>query len=194
MDELASGEKPANYPTEAVETIQLKDGLEARLRPILQEDAPRLQAGFRTLSPQTVYLRFLQAFRELSDQQARLLATVDYEDRMALVAEIQGPQGPFLIGVARYAKVGAARPGVAEVAIVVGDEYQNRGLGTIMLARLVHYARQHGVSSFLATMHQSNNQIMRFVRKSGFPFERKFLEPGVWEVIIHLTGDLPVGP
>ncbi len=136
-----------------------------------------------------MYLRFLESFRELPEAQARALASVDYRNRMALVAEIEENGERHLIGVARYAMVGPLHPGMAEAAVVVVDEFQGKGLGTLMLDRLVYYARRHGVSAFLATVHQSNNRIMRFIKRSGFPFERKYLEPGVWEVRIPLVSD-----
>ena len=194
---------PVGYPTETIESVTLRDGTPVNIRPIRPDDAPRLQAGFARLSPQSIYLRFLQTFRELSDKQAREFATVDYLNRMALVASIPGEGDERLIGVARYSMVAPANPGgltqpvapaepgLAEGAIVVGDEFHNRGLGTILLDRLVKYARAHGVTAFLATVHLTNSQIMRFIQRSGFPYEKKMIEPGIWEVRVRLEDDHP---
>lgn len=172
-----------NYPFEAIEKAELKDGSEVTIRPIRPEDAPLLQAGFSRLSPESIYLRFLETFSTLTDKQARDFSTVDYHQRMALVAEIIEDEQKSLIGVARYAMV---EPGVAESAIVVIDEYQSLGLGTILLDRLVKYARTQGVRAFLATVHFSNARIMRFIKRSGFPMEKKMLEPGVWEIRVSI--------
>lgn len=174
------------YPVECIETVTLREGSEVLIRPIRPDDAPRLQAGFVRLSPQTIYLRFLESFKALSDKQAYAFANVDYQTRMALVASVPENGDEALIGVARYATVNG-EPETAEAAIVVGDEFQKRGLGTILLLRLVDYARSQGVKTFLATVHSSNSLIMRFIKKSEFPFERKMLEPGVWEVRIHIA-------
>ena len=172
-----------NYPFEAIEKTELKDGSKVTIRPIRPEDAPLLQAGFSRLSPESIYLRFLETFNALTDKQAREFSTVDYHQRMALVAEIIEDGQKSLIGVARYAMV---EPGVAESAIVVIDEYQSRGLGTILLDRLVKYARTQGVQAFLATVHFTNARIMRFIKRSGLPTEKKMLEPGVWEIRVSI--------
>lgn len=172
-----------NYPFEAIENVELKDGSEVTIRPIRPEDAPLLQAGFSRLSSESIYLRFLETFNQLTDKQARDFSTVDYHKRMALVAEIIEDGQDSLIGVARYAIV---EPGVAESAIVVIDEYQSLGLGTILLDRLVKYARTQGVRAFLATVHFTNARIMRFIKRSGFPMQKKMLEPGVWEIRVSI--------
>jgi acetyltransferase len=172
-----------NYPFAAIEKTQLKDGSEVKIRPIRPDDASLLQAGFARLSPESIYLRFLETFNTLTDKQARDFSTLDYKERMALVAEIIEEGQVSLIGVARYAMV---EPGVAECAIVVIDEYQSLGLGTILLSRLVRYARTQGVRAFLATVHFSNARIMRFIKRSGLPMEKKMLEPGVWEVRVSI--------
>lgn len=178
---------PPTYPLEYVETVTLRDGLQVILRPILPEDAPRLQEGFDRLSQRSVYLRFLESFRHLPDELAENFARLDYANRMAFVAEIREHSEPHIIGVARYALIGQAAPGMAESAIVVVDEFQGRGLGTLLLDRLVKYARTHGVDAFTATVHMTNAQILRFIKKSNLQTEKKMLEPGVWEIHIYLN-------
>ena len=83
----------------------------------------------------------------------------------------------------------AAGPALAEAAILVEDEYQKQGLGTLLLTRLVAYARTHGIRAFMATIRHDNVQIMRFVRHSGLPAERK-LEVGVWEIVVRLEPEI----
>lgn len=184
-------DRTENYPSDFIGKVTIRNGTPVKIRPIRPDDAPRLQTGFSRLSQQSIYLRFLQTFRELSDKQAREFASVDYQHRMALVAEIQEAGETQLIGVARYSMVEDAEPGLAESAIVVVDEYQNLGLGTHLLKCLIQYARSHGVKAFLATVHQTNAQIMRFIQRSGLPFKKKQLEPGVWEVRVSLEKESP---
>ena len=172
-----------NYPLDAIEKAKLKNGSDVTIRPIRPDDAPRLQAAFSRLSPESIYLRFLETFNSLSDKQARDFSIVDYHERMALVAEISEDGRESLVGVARYATV---EPGLAECAIVVIDEYQSLGLGTILLGRLIKYARTQGVRAFLATVHFTNARIMRFIKRSGLPTEKKMLEPGVWEIRVSI--------
>jgi GNAT superfamily N-acetyltransferase len=82
--------------------------------------------------------------------------------------------------------VGPQESGVAEAAIVVRDDFQNRGLGTIAMSRLLKYAQEHGVKEFLGTIHVSNARIMHFIRRGGYPFTKTMIEPGVWEIRVHL--------
>lgn len=181
---------PENYPHDYIETVTLHDGASVTLRPIRPDDAPRLQAGFTRLTPQTVYMRFLESFKELSDKQARDFANLDYQSRMAIVGSIQEEGDEALIVVARYAMIGPEVPGAAEAAIVVRDDYQNRGLGTLAMIRLVKYAYAHGVTTFLGTIHMSNARILRFIQRSELPFEKKMFEPGIWEVRVKLDEGL----
>lgn len=186
--------EPHKYPSEMEEHISLKDGSPVWLRPIRPDDAPRLQEGFARLSPETIYMRFLETFRQLPDAQAEALANVDYQQRMALVGSIQEDGQERLVAVARYALIPALapgqeapEPGLAEAGIVVRDDYQRRGLGKIIMNRLVRYASLHGVQTFVATVHVSNQRILHFITQSGLSFERKMFEPGVWEVRIPLS-------
>jgi acetyltransferase len=80
--------------------------------------------------------------------------------------------------------------GIAECAIVVLDEYQGRGLGKHLMRSLILYARNHGVSTLRATVHATNQPILRFIQSYGLTFTRKVLEPGVLELQIHLPQDL----
>jgi len=182
---------PENYPENCIESAKLRDGTQVLVRPIRPDDAPRLQAGFTRLSAESIYLRFFETFKELPDNQAVMFATVDYQDRMALVAAIQENGEERLIGVARYSKVSPSEPGLAESAVIVDDEYQGRGLGTLLLSRLVAFALAHGVTTLLATVHSTNARMLHFIQRSGFPFQRKIVEPGVWEIRILLEPQTP---
>jgi acetyltransferase len=173
------------YPVEWIEQLTLQDGTQVTLRPIRPDDAPLLQAGFRKLTPQTIYLRFMKVASELSDREAYGFANVDYQANMGFVCSIQEAGEEQLIVSARYASR-PDEPGVAEAAIVVRDDYQGRGLGGIVLDRLVRYARSHGIHEFAATILTSNMRIMRFIKAGGLPYSRKMTEPGVWEVHISL--------
>lgn len=178
---------PASYPHEAVNSIILKNGAPVLIRPIRPDDAPRLQEGFLRLSSDSIYMRFLEAFRQLTDSQAHQYASVDYHNRMALVAQVMENGTPHLVASARYGLVGTGDPGAAEAAIVVIDEYQRLGLGKQMMRLLINYARQHGVTTFLATVHLSNYRILNFIDRSGY-FNQKFmLEPGVWQIRISIN-------
>ncbi len=179
-------EKKGEYPVDWVKTVVLQDGLQVNIRPIQTSDAEPLREGFKRLSPQSIYLRFLTPLPELSEKQARVFANVDYHSSMAFVATIE-LDGEIVIGVARYGKVGVQDAEAAECAIVVDDQYQRKGLGLHLLDQLVRYARQQGVSYFLATVHSSNDRTLSFIKRSGFPFERKMVVSGMWEIRIKIV-------
>ncbi|MEJ2207828.1 MAG: GNAT family N-acetyltransferase [Anaerolineae bacterium] len=183
-------------------TVILRDGSRVTLRAIRPDDAPRLQALFGRLSPESIFFRFLGQPRELSDREARRLAAVDYEAQMAWVAvpeaapadEVPEEQ---IIGVARYARLQAgagpepqsvAGPleAVAEAAVVVEDRWQRLGLGTMLLQALADYARDHGIDAFQATVHQTNTRILRFIRRSGLPTQDR-VDGGLWEIRVSLN-------
>ncbi|MDX1601418.1 MAG: GNAT family N-acetyltransferase, partial [Anaerolineales bacterium] len=124
-------------------------------------------------------------------EQAREFASVDYQRTMAIVAAVGEGDDEKIIGVARYGEDVEDPDAGAETAVVVEDAYQGRGLGTILLYRLVTYAQKQGIHRLRATVHQSNAQILRFVRRSGLPTEQT-LRDGVWDITLSLTDqDLP---
>jgi len=112
-------------------------------------------------------------------------ANLDYKTHMALVALIREGDEEQIIGVARYALI-QDRSESAEAAIVVRDDYQSKGLGSLLMGRLVQYARDQGVKSFIATVHTSNARIRYFIQRSGLANKRVMVEPGVWEIRIYL--------
>ena len=111
-------------------SVTLTDGTQVTLRRIRPEDESALTALYERLSPQTAYQRFFTVMRRLPPDWAHILANVDYDRRMAIAA--LGPGGE-LIGVARY--VYDERAQEAEIAIVIEDRWQGRGLGTLTARR-----------------------------------------------------------
>ncbi len=167
------------------EAVTLKDGTVAIIRPIRADDADHLQDTFNHLSIETIYQRFLSFKKELLDEEARQLATVDYTSRMAFVATCQKNRRDIVIGVARYALPDPGRPEVAESAVVVQDEYQDRGLGKMLLRRLVRYAHAKGIQQLRGFMQVGNNRMLELVKRSGLPYKTRYAE-GMWEVDIDL--------
>jgi acetyltransferase len=167
------------------EAITLQDGLEVILRPIQPDDAAHLQDTFDHLSMETIYLRFLSFKKELPDEEARRLATVDYTSRMAFVALCKKNGRDIVIGVARYALLDPDHPDIAESAVVVQDEYQGRGLGKLLLKRLVEYARAKGIRHLRGNLQLGNNRMLDLVKNCGLPYQTRFMD-GIWQVDIDL--------
>jgi len=155
------------YPWERVTVVQLPTAT-VRVRPIRPTDGPSLQAGMRSLSERTRWLRFHMPISQLTDAQVRVLVEVDHHDREALVAEVRRDGGGWRpVGVARYARVSADR---ADLAIVVQDDWQGRGIGRLLIDRLAAAAREAGVAAFVAQVLSENRQALRLI---GRPLTRQ---------------------
>lgn len=172
-------------------THTLKDGTPVRVRPIHPADAERLQAFHARLSPDSIYLRWLSAHPVLSLAEAQALCNVDYAARMALVATLTADPAAPLIGVARYGRV-PGRADEAEVAVVVEDAYQHRGLGTALLRRLMFYARTQGYRYWSAEINVANARMMKFIQRGGLPISKQY-EGGSWQIRVEIgaPGDPP---
>ncbi len=173
------------------EVASLRDGTRVTTRAIRPDDAPRLQAFHAQLSPQSVYLRWLSAHPVLTDEEAADLSQVDYHNRMAFVATLPesaaGASTEAIIGVARYAAAPGEGPGAAEAAVVVADAFQQRGLGTLLLGRLLAYAHRQGIVTWVAEINAENVRMLRFIQRGGLPTTRR-LESGSWQVRINISG------
>jgi acetyltransferase len=173
------------------ETVTLRSGAQAVIRPIQPEDAARLQAFHQRLSAESIYLRWLSAHPVLTDEEAAALTQLDYSSRMAFVAVVPTDDpGPVaageIIGVARYAVSHPDRPLEAEAAVVVADAYQRQGLGSQLLRRLAAYAQGQGVTTWLAEINAQNVPMLRFIGRGGLPITRH-LEGGSWQVSINIA-------
>jgi acetyltransferase len=158
--------------------VLLRDGTPVTLRDIRPKDESALTALYERLSPQTAYQRFFTVMRRLPPDWAHILANVDYDRRMAIVA--LGPDGA-LIGVARYVYDDRARE--AEIAIVIEDAWQGRGLGTLLLGELVAYAEGKGIRRFRAYVLADNLRMLKLLRRGTRIVKRK-LESGVLSLLL----------
>lgn len=175
----------ATFP---IESVALRDGTPVQLRSLHLDDVERIKAFFYRLTPQSIFFRLLEYRTAITDVEARLLCDMDGRTRVAIAATVVADGAEHIIAVARYSLIDPANGATGEAAIVVQDDYQKRGLGTILIRRLVEYARAHGVQRFVATIHSNNAQILRFIERSGLQAERQ-LRHGVWEFTIYLDPD-----
>jgi acetyltransferase len=175
---------PTAAPSES-DSFTLQDGTQVTVRPIRPQDAPGLQALVSRLSPESIFLRFLEYLKSLSSQQADSLANVDYQERMALVAVLAQDGEEQIIAVARYSVISPDQPQIAEVGIVVEDAYQSQGLGTYLLKQLTDYARKQQILAFVGTVYHANQPILEFIQRSGLPTKRRFVS-GYLEIEITL--------
>src|SRR3954453_7463952 len=132
-------------------TLRPSSGVpELLLRRITPEDKDALVAGLGRLSDRSVYQRFLSPKPRLSSGELAYLTEVDFVDHYALVAVLAGAPD-VIVGVGRWGR-DARRPGDAEVAIVIADDLQGRGVGTALGSALADAARRRGIERFTASM------------------------------------------
>jgi RimJ/RimL family protein N-acetyltransferase len=148
-----------------MEVVSLPSGRQVAIRPIRADDAPRLRAAYDRLSPESKYRRFLAPKPHLTSSDTQYLVDVDGHDHVALVAvSLEDPQP--ILGVARFVR-SPDDPALAELAIVVGDPFQQEGLATALLTRLAQAAAARGVKRWRATMLTSNEPARRLVQGSA---------------------------
>jgi acetyltransferase len=157
------------YPSNLIETVALRDGATVTVRPIRPEDAELEREFVDALSPQARYFRFFYQLNELTPSMVARFTQVDYDREMALVAvtDVGHPHGhPSFVGVGRY--IANADGESAEFAVVVADDWQQRGVARALLERLVACATGRGFARLVGTVLKSNVAMLAFVRRLGF--------------------------
>ncbi|MCW2681488.1 MAG: CoA-binding domain protein [Frankiales bacterium] len=172
---------PLPYPRHWEADVVLTDGGTAHLRPIRPDDADRLRTFHEGLSKETVYNRFFAYRPSLSDTDVARFTQVDHDDRVALVATLRDD----LIGVVRYDRL----PGTAdgEVAFVIADAHQGRGLGAVLLEHLAAAARERGVERFVADVLPTNRAMLTVFRSAGYEVRRDLADG-------YISLDFPIRP
>jgi acetyltransferase len=156
------------------------------VRPIRADDKGLLSDALRQLSPESAYRRFLTPKQRFSRSELRYLTEVDGRDHVALVAESPNEPVRRLIAVARFVRL-ADDPEAAEVAIVVGDRWQRRGLGSLIATKLADEARRLGIRRFTATMAAGNEPAHRLMEKLTDRLEQQHVGGGVDELVLDLA-------
>lgn len=184
---------PPDYPGELTEQAFLDDGTPTVFRAIRPDDEERLERLFYRLSPQSLYLRFFTPMPRPNHAIIQRLVTVDYVDRLALVAVIDDE----VVGVARYDRLAATAPsalnvdpGEAEAAVIVEDAWQRHGIATRLLWRLTAAAAARGITTFTGTILASNRTMLGLLSVLGSGVEVE-LSGSEYLVKLRLAGVNP---
>ncbi|MER7165937.1 GNAT family N-acetyltransferase [Micromonospora sp. NPDC000207] len=166
------------YPVD----VLLSDGTTVQLRQINPQDAPGIVAMHSRFSERTRYLRYFSAYPRIPQRDLDRFVTVDHGDREALVVLA----GDRIVAVGRYERLGPQDP-EAEVAFVVEDAFQGRGIGSVLLEHLADAARQVDVTSFVAEVLPANGAMLRVFADFGYQVQRQFADG-----VVHLS--FPIAP
>ena len=164
------------------EQATLADATCVLVRPIRPADAPLVQGGMRELSTRTRYYRFHSPRGEFSADELRFLTEVDGEGHFALIALARPPSR--LGGVGRFIR-SSADPREAEIALVVSDELQGKGLGELLLRRLREAALERDITRFTGEMLDENRAMRGLLHKLGG--RAHIASRGVCEIDLPLT-------
>lgn len=178
------------YPSELEEDIALEDGRLYLLRPIMPEDEPALLAAFKSLPQNDIRMRFFTFMKSLPHRYAARLSQIDYDREMAFALTQHGRAGATdVYGVVRmFADPDNEK---AEFAVIVLRSVRGIGLGTLLMQRLINYARGRGVQEMYGDVLQENRPMRGLCQKLGFTTERIPHEPGVVRVRLDLRVTQP---
>jgi len=154
------------YPEEYIRRETLKDGTAVLLRPIRPEDEPLWHKLLADCSERSLWLRFRYLFKETTHEMATRFCFVDYDRTMAIVAEIEDGNQRRLIGVGRL--LADADHGRAEYAVLVGDTWQGRGLGSLLTDYCLDICSTWGIDNVFAETTADNHRMQNILRRRAF--------------------------
>ena len=155
------------YPNQHTTTWRLPNGTEVIVRAIRPEDEPLIEDHHRSLSEQSIRMRFFSMVKSLSRDSLIRLCHLDYAREMALVAVRKNAEGkPEIIGVSRYYMNPQTRS--AEFAVIVRDAHHGAGLGQYLMERLIAVARARGVRQLVGAVLPENNRMLMLAKDLGF--------------------------
>jgi acetyl coenzyme A synthetase (ADP forming)-like protein len=161
----------------------LRDGRSIYIRALRASDQNHLLALFTRLSPRSVYFRFFRFKKWLSESELSQFTDIDFAQEVALIAAFHEGDNEHIIGVGRYSALQEEHNlGRAEVALAVADQFQGKGVGTLLLEHLAGIARRQGITQFRAVVMEENSQMIQVFSSIGFRIERS-QDSGV----IHFT-------
>ncbi|WP_030474731.1 bifunctional GNAT family N-acetyltransferase/acetate--CoA ligase family protein [Lentzea albidocapillata] len=178
MPEAVPGRDPFDFPRSWEADVVLSDGGTVHLRPITPDDGEKLREFHGRLSERTRYFRYFGPYPRIPQRDLERFSTVDHHDRVALIALL----GDDIVAVGRFDRLHGDNHGddqrgdSAEVAFVVEDGHQGRGVGSILLEHLAAAAKEVGLARFEAEVLAENGQMVRVFRDAGYQVSRAFEE------------------
>jgi len=158
--------KGGEYPEDLETRLKLKDGEEIFFRPVKISDEPLLKEFFYSLSPQTMFRRFISTRRDMPHERLQEFVVVNYAEEVSIQAVILKDAKEEIVGIGRFYL--DENTHTAEVAFTVKDAFQNRGIGTELLDYLIYLAKKRGLIGFEAELLTENKPMLRVFTKADF--------------------------
>jgi RimJ/RimL family protein N-acetyltransferase len=175
-------------PGQFYEAITLRSGAQAIVRAIRPDDRERLQAAFRALDPETVYMRYFSFKQELSEADLDRLCNPDFHERVVLVVTQDTGGAEIIVGSGGYVMLAATEDArAAEVAFIVEEDAQGQGISSRLLAVLAEMARADGIERFDAEVLSRNAAMLHVFEHSGLPMQVLPEEDGVVRLSLSLA-------
>jgi acyl-CoA hydrolase/RimJ/RimL family protein N-acetyltransferase len=172
------------YPEELESYGTLRDGTQIFLRPVKPTDEPALSEMLYSLSAESVRTRYMTYTMAFPHKDVQLLTNIDYQQNLAIVGVVPGVSGEEIVAIAQYFL--DPKTQAAEVAFLVQDEWQQKGMGTFLLNYITKIAKQRGVKSFYAKVLPTNKPMLAIFHNSGYKVNTEF-DGEVYSITYVLT-------
>ena len=183
-DQVFNPESAARYPSELVEKMIFTGDLEVRFRPILPSDEEQMRQLFYRFSDEAIYYRYFSPMKAMPHNKMQHYVNVDHNKTLSLVGVVGDRGKELIICEGRYVLNEDTNYG--ELAFVVDEQYQNRGISSYLFKRLLKIAAKRGIEGLAADVLSSNKAMLRVFEKSNHPYSAR-VSYGVYHLAIPLT-------
>ncbi|MEW5009771.1 MAG: bifunctional acetate--CoA ligase family protein/GNAT family N-acetyltransferase [Cycloclasticus sp.] len=174
------------YPQKHEELVRLKSGNTYKIRPIRPEDEPALIENFEQLTQEEIRFRFFHVVRTMDHRMAARFTQIDYDREMALVVTDTGNSPQWqLYSVVRLIRDSSGEQ--AEFSLIVNHKLAGQGLGTLLMRRIISYAKTQSLSGIYGDVLAENSAMIAICKKVGFTIHKKMNDPGVVKVRLVLS-------
>jgi RimJ/RimL family protein N-acetyltransferase len=171
-DQIELDTEKVAYPEELEHYETLRDGTEIFFRPVRPTDETALSEMLYSLSASSVRTRYMTYTMAFPHKHVQRLTNIDYRQDLCIVGTVPSVSGEQIVAIAQYFLDPKTR--AAEVAFLVQDEWQQKGMGTLLLDYLTQIARQRGVKQFYAKVLPTNKSMLAIFHNSGYKVGTEF--------------------
>ena len=172
QDQIELAWEKVRYPEELEKYDTLRDGTEIFFRPVKPTDEPALSEMLYSLSTEAVHTRYFTHTMTFPHKDVQRLTNIDYEQELAIVGVVPGTSGEDIVAIAQYFL--DPKTMAAEVAFIVQDEWQQKGMGSFLMEHIAQIARKRGVQRFYAKVLPRNKPMLSIFEHSGYASSTEF--------------------